>query len=250
MYKRGIFRIVSNEPLTATVWRMTLEGDTQYIVRPGQFVNIELAGRFLRRPISVCDWSEGSLTLIYKVVGDGTADMSRMTAGTELDLLTGLGNGFSTDRDAARPLLVGGGVGVPPLYGLAKRLVAKGVRPTAVLGFNTAAEVFYADEFRAAGAEVIIATVDGSQGVKGFVTDAMKGLDFDYFYACGPMPMLRALCSATGCDGELSMEERMGCGFGACMGCSCKTPDGGYKRVCKEGPVFRRNELEIQNSQA
>ena len=247
MYKRGIFRIVTNERLTATVWRMTLEGDTQYIVRPGQFVNIGLEGRFLRRPISVCDWEEGLLTIIYKVVGDGTADMSRMTAGTQLDLLTGLGNGFSTDRDAAHPLLVGGGVGVPPLYGLAKRLISKGVRPTAVLGFNTADEIFYADEFRAAGADVVIATADGSQGVKGFVTDAMKGLDFDYFYACGPMPMLRALCAATDCDGELSLEERMGCGFGACMGCSCKTADGGYKRICKEGPVFRIDELIINN---
>ena len=245
MYKRGIFKVIANERLTAAVWRMVLEGDTHDITRPGQFVNIALEGRFLRRPISVCDWSEGSLTLIYKVVGDGTADMSRMTAGTQLDLLTGLGNGFSTDREARRPLLVGGGVGVPPLYGLAKRLIAKGVHPTVILGFNTAAEVFYADEFRTAGAEVIIATADGSAGVKGFVTDAMKGLDFDYFYACGPMPMLRALCAATDCDGELSMEERMGCGFGACMGCSCKTSDGGYKRICKEGPVFRRNELII-----
>ena len=245
MYKRGIFKIVSNERLTATVWRMVLDGDTQYIVQPGQFVNIELEGRFLRRPISVCDWEDGRLTLVYKVVGDGTADMSRMTAGTELDLLTGLGNGFSTDVPAERPLLVGGGVGVPPLYGLAKRLIAKGVRPTVVLGFNRSDEIFFADEFRAAGADVVIATADGSQGVKGFVTDAMKGLEFDWFYACGPIPMLRALCSATDCDGELSMEERMGCGFGACMGCSCKTSDGNYKRICKEGPVFRRNELII-----
>ena len=250
MHKRGIFRILSNEPLTATVWRMVLGGDTHDITRPGQFVNIALEGRFLRRPISVCDWEEGRLTIIYKVVGDGTADMSRMKEGTELDLLTGLGNGFTVDAGAERPLLVGGGVGVPPLYGLAKRLVAKGVRPTVILGFNTAAEIFYANEFRAAGADVVVATADGSEGVRGFVTDAMQGLDFDWFYACGPVPMLRALCAATDCDGELSMEERMGCGFGACMGCSCKTPDGGYKRVCKEGPVFRRNELEIQNSQA
>ena len=248
MHKRGIFKIVANEPLTAAVWRMRLEGDTNDIVRPGQFVNIALEGRFLRRPISVCDWDERSLTLIYKVVGDGTADMSRMTAGEELDLLTGLGNGFTADAPTERPLLVGGGVGVPPLYGLARRLIARGVRPTVILGFNTAAEVFYADEFRAAGAEVIIATADGSAGVRGFVTDAMRGLDFDWFYACGPIPMLRALCAATDCDGELSMEERMGCGFGACMGCSCKTADGGYKRICKEGPVFRRNEIEIQNS--
>ena len=247
MYKRGIFRVLSNERLTATVWRMTLAGDTQYITRAGQFVNIQLEGRFLRRPISVCDWQEGVLTLVYKVVGGGTADMSRLTAGAELDLLTGLGNGFSDGEASQRPLLVGGGVGVPPLYGLAKRLTAKGLRPTAVLGFNTADEIFLADEFRAAGVDVVIATADGSAGVRGFVTDAMKGLDFDYFYACGPVPMLHALCGATDCDGELSREERMGCGFGACMGCSCKTADGGYKRICKEGPVFRKDELIINN---
>ena len=243
MYKRGEYTILSNERLTESVWRMTLGGDTQYVTRPGQFVNIALEGRFLRRPISVCDWDERSITLIYKVVGDGTADMSRMTAGMRLDLLTGLGNGFAVRDDVRRPLLVGGGVGVPPLYGLARRLIAAGVRPVAVLGFNTAAEVFYADEFRAAGAEVVVATADGSQGVRGFVTDAMRGLDFDYFYACGPIPMLKALCSATECDGQVSLEERMGCGFGACMGCSCKTADGGYKRICREGPVFGRREV-------
>ncbi|MDE6779007.1 MAG: dihydroorotate dehydrogenase electron transfer subunit [Alistipes sp.] len=242
MYKKGIYTILSNEPLTASVWRMRLAGDTQYITRPGQFVNIELPGRFLRRPISVCDWDEGSITLIYKVVGEGTADMSRMTAGERLDLLTGLGNGFSTDTAAQRPLLVGGGVGVPPLYNLARRLIAEGRRVSVVLGFNTAAEVFYADEFRALGADVRVATADGSMGTKGFVTDVLPDVEFDYFYACGPLPMLRALCDAAQCDGQLSFEERMGCGFGACMGCSCKTA-GGSKRICKEGPVLAKEEV-------
>lgn len=242
MYRNDIYTILENAPLTDAVRRMRLEGDTQWIVRPGQFVNIALEGRFLRRPISVCDYDERSIVLIYKVVGEGTAQMSRMRPGERLDLLTGLGNGFATDNDARRPLLVGGGVGVPPLYNLAKRLLAAGKPVQAVLGFNTAAEVFYADEFRALGCSVTIATADGSRGVKGFVTDALAGLDFDYFYACGPLPMLRALSQATACDGQLSFEERMGCGFGACMGCSCRTLTGG-KRICKEGPVLRKGEI-------
>lgn len=242
MYRNDIYTILENAPLTDAVRRMRLEGDTRWIVRPGQFVNIALEGRFLRRPISVCDYDERSIVLIYKVVGEGTAQMSRMRPGERLDLLTGLGNGFATDNDARRPLLVGGGVGVPPLYNLAKRLLAAGKPVQAVLGFNTAAEVFYADEFRALGCSVTVATADGSRGVKGFVTDALAGLDFDYFYACGPLPMLRALSQATACDGQLSFEERMGCGFGACMGCSCRTLTGG-KRICKEGPVLRKGEI-------
>ena len=242
MYKQGIYTVLSNEPLTASVRRMRLEGDTQWIVRPGQFVNIALEGRYLRRPISVCDYDAATLTLIYKVVGEGTAQMARMEPGGQLDLLTGLGNGFATDNDARRPLLVGGGVGVPPLYNLAKVLLAAGKPVQVVLGFNTAAEVFYAGEFRALGCSVTVATADGSAGVKGFVTDALAGLDFDYFYACGPLPMLRALSQATACDGQLSFEERMGCGFGACMGCSCKTLTGS-KRICKEGPVLMKNEI-------
>ena len=197
---------------------------------------------FLRRPISVCDYDADSITLIYKVVGEGTAQLSGMRPGERLDLLTGLGNGFSTDCDARRPLLVGGGVGVPPLYGLAKALRAAGKPVQVVLGFNTAAELFYDEEFRALGCGVSVATADGSCGVRGFVTDALAGLDFDYFYACGPLPMLRALSAATACDGQLSFEERMGCGFGACMGCSCKTLTGG-KRICKEGPVLMKNEI-------
>jgi len=242
MYKQGIYTVLTNEPLTASVHRMRLGGDTQWIVRPGQFVNIALEGRYLRRPISVCDYDAATLTLIYKVVGEGTAQMARMEPGGQLDLLTGLGNGFATDNDARRPLLVGGGVGVPPLYNLAKVLLAAGKPVQIVLGFNTAAEVFYAGEFRALGCSVTVATADGSAGVKGFVTDALAGLDFDYFYACGPLPMLRALSQAAACDGQLSFEERMGCGFGACMGCSCKTLTGS-KRICKEGPVMNKGEI-------
>ena len=244
MYKKGIYRIEANERLTESVWRMRLAGDTQWITAPGQFVNIALEGRYLRRPISVCDWDDRSITLIYKVVGEGTEQMSRMTEGTELDLLAGLGNGFSTVNDARRPLLVGGGVGVPPLYGLARQLLAAGKDVEVVLGFNTAAEIFYEAEFRALGCRVTVATADGSRGVRGFVTTAIAeaGLDFDYFYACGPLPMLRALCDAVEQDGQLSFEERMGCGFGACMGCSCKTKYGN-KRICKEGPVLEKGEI-------
>lgn len=244
MYKKGTYRIVENRPLTPNVYRITIEGDTQWITRPGQFVNIEIEGLYLRRPISVCDYSQSDITLIYKVVGRGTEAMSRMQAGQTLDVLTGLGNGFNADIECHKPLLVGGGVGVPPLYRLAKDLIARGRKVSVVLGFNTAAEVFYADEFRALGADVYVSTADGSLGVKGFVTDAIrdKGIDFDYFYACGPLPMLRALCQACATPGELSFEERMGCGFGACMGCSCKTLTGN-KRICKEGPVMKREEI-------
>ena len=244
MYKKGIYRILANEPLTQSVWRMVLEGDTQWITAPGQFVNIALEGRYLRRPISVCDYDERTITLIYKVVGDGTAQMSRMAAGAELDLLTGLGNGFSIRAEVRRPLLVGGGVGVPPLYHLAKRLLAAGRPVEVILGFNTAAECFYEEEFRALGCTVTVATADGSQGVRGFVTTALaeRRPDFDYFYACGPLPMLRALAEAVEQDGQLSFEERMGCGFGACMGCSCQTKYGN-KRICKEGPVLEKGEI-------
>lgn len=244
MYKKGIYRVVTNEPLTPDVWRMVLAGDTQWITRPGQFVNIELEGLYLRRPISICDWDDDTITIIYKVVGRGTEQMSRMVSGQELDVLTGLGNGFDTDVDCAQPLLVGGGVGVPPLYRLAKELIARGRKVSVVLGFNTAKELFYADEFRALGADVYVSTADGSVGTKGFVTDAIRenNIDFDFFYSCGPLPMLKALCDNTQVSGELSFEERMGCGFGACMGCSCKTLTGN-KRICKEGPVMKREEI-------
>ena len=246
MYKKGIYKVVANTPLTREVYRMILEGDTQWIKRPGQFVNIELEGFYLRRPISICDWDDKTITIIYKVVGKGTEQMSQMQLGVELDVLTGLGNGFNPEPavENAKSLLVGGGVGVPPLYHLAKVLLAAGRKVSVVLGFNTAAEVFYADEFRALGADVYVSTADGSMGVKGFVTDAIReaAIDFDYFYSCGPLPMLKALCGCTDKPGELSFEERMGCGFGACMGCSCKTLTGN-KRICKEGPVMRREEI-------
>ena len=244
MYKKGIYEIKANEPLTADVHRMILEGDTQWIDRPGQFVNIELDGFYLRRPISICDYDDRPITLIYQVVGSGTEVMSRMTAGAKLDLLTGLGNGFDPAVECRRPLLVGGGVGVPPLYRLAKELSARGREVTVALGFNTAAEIFYEDEFRTLGAKVFVSTADGSKGTKGFVTDAIRenAVEFDYFYACGPMPMLRALCECCEQNGELSFEERMGCGFGACMGCSCKT-HAGNKRICKDGPVMKREEI-------
>ena len=244
MYKKGIYKVVANEPLTPDVWRMVLAGDTQWITRPGQFVNIELEGLYLRRPISISDWSEDTITIIYKVVGRGTEQMSRMTEGQELDVLTGLGNGFDADVECQQPLLVGGGVGVPPLYRLAKELIARGRKVSVVLGFNTAKEVFYADEFRALGVDVYVSTADGSVGTKGFVTDAIRdnGVEFDFFYSCGPLPMLKALCDCTEVSGELSFEERMGCGFGACMGCSCKTL-AGNKRICKDGPVMKREEI-------
>ena len=223
---------------------MVLEGDTQYITRSGQFINIELEGKFLRRPISVADYDERTVTIIYKVVGRGTEQMRQMEAGKKLDILTGLGNGFSTDNGAQRPLLVGGGVGVPPMYNLCKRLLAEGKQPQVIVGFNTASELFYLDEFKALGVDVYCSTADGSMGVKGFVTDIIreKALEFDYIYSCGPLPMLKALYDATDVAAEFSFEERMGCGFGACMGCSCKTKYGN-KRICKDGPVLKREEI-------
>lgn len=244
MYKNAIYTVLENRPLTDMVWRMVLEGDTQWITRPGQFVNIALEGRYLRRPISVSDYDERTLTIIYKVVGEGTRQMSTMSAGTTLDLLTGLGNGFDTTKAAEKNLLVGGGVGVPPLYNLAKRLLAEGREVTVVLGFNTASECFYEEEFKALGCRVVVTTVDGSKGVKGFVTTAIaeEELLFDYFFSCGPLPMLKALYDATACEGQLSFEERMGCGFGACMGCSCKTKYGN-KRICVDGPVLLKEEV-------
>ncbi len=244
MYKKGIYKIVGNKALTApNIFQMILEGDTQYITAPGQFVNIALEGLYLRRPISVCDFDESSLTIVYKVVGRGTEQMSRMKVGEELDILTGLGNGFNIEATSERPLLVGGGVGVPPLYNLCRQLIAKGKKPIVVIGFNTAKETFLEPEFQALGAEVITTTVDGSFGKKGYVTQVLDGLDFDYVYSCGPLQMLQALYNATpNTPGEYSFEERMGCGFGACVGCTCKTKSGN-KRICKDGPVLLREEI-------
>ena len=239
--QQSIFQILSNEALTDSVYKMVLGGDTSAITAPGQFVNIQLTGKFLRRPISVCDCADGKLTIIYKVVGKGTEQLSRMTHG-RLDILTGLGNGYDLTTAGDCPVLVGGGVGVPPMYLLAKQLLAMGKKVSVILGFNTASEIFYEDAFRALGCDVTVTTVDGSRGVKGFVTDALAGMDYSYFYACGPEPMLKALHRASRTSGQMSFEERMGCGFGACMGCSCKTLTG-YKRICKDGPVMRKEEI-------
>ena len=240
--KQGLFTIKENTPLTKTVYRMVLTGDTSDITVSGQFVNILLDGLYLRRPISVCDREEGILTIVYKVVGKGTEKMSAMQAGETLDVLTGLGNGYDLTDAGDHPLLLGGGVGVPPMYLLAKDLIAQGKKVSVILGFNTKDEIFYEEEFRALGADVTVTTADGSYGVKGFVTDAMKQLDYSYFYTCGPEPMLKAVWNTSVTGGQFSFEERMGCGFGACMGCSCKTLTG-YKRICKDGPVMRKEEI-------
>ena len=238
--KQTIFEIRENVPLTSNVYRMRLSGDTSDI-RAGQFVNILLDGLYLRRPISVCDCIDGELTIIYKVVGKGTEQMAKMREGS-LDILTGLGNGYDLSTAGDAPLLLGGGVGVPPLYMLAKELIAMGKKVSVILGFNTKDEIFYEDEFRALGASVTVTTVDGSYGTKGFVTDAMKDMEYSYFYTCGPEPMLKAIYNTSLTEGQLSFEERMGCGFGACMGCSCKTIYGN-KRICKDGPVLRKEEI-------
>lgn len=240
--KQVFLTIKENIALTDSVYKMVLSGDTSGVTNCGQFVNIKLDGLFLRRPISVCDCEDGQLTLVYKVVGRGTEQMIKMNAGEILDVLVGLGNGYDTTVSGDAPLLIGGGVGVPPMYMLCKKLIAEGKNPTVILGFNRADEIFYENEFKALGARVIVSTVDGSYGVKGFVTDAMKGIDYSYFYTCGPEPMLKAMYRATNTSGQFSFEERMGCGFGACMGCSCKTVTG-YKRICKEGPVLCKEEI-------
>ena len=236
-----ILTIKENVPVTKTVYRMRLEGADLEEQKPGGFVNIRLEGLFLRRPISVYDSAPGSLTILYKVVGKGTEQMAAMKAGETLDVLTGLGNGYDLSKAGDEPLLLGGGVGVPPLYLLAKQLIAQGKQVRAVLGFNTAEEVFGEAEFRALGCEVTVTTADGSYGVKGFVTDALPE-SYSYFYTCGPEPMLRAVYREAKTSGQFSFEERMGCGFGACMGCSCRTITG-YKRICREGPVLEKEEI-------
>ena len=240
--KQSFFTVLENKPIAASVYKMVLRGDTSAITASGQFVNLKLDGKFLRRPISVCDVEGDTLTLIYKVVGEGTEKMCTYEAGTELDILSGLGNGYDTSKSGEYPLLLGGGVGVPPLYLLCKKLVAEEKKPLVVLGFNSAQDVFYEEEFKALGARVYVTTADGSYGTKGFVTDVMKDLEYTHFYTCGPEPMLKAVHAASMTDGQLSFEERMGCGFGACMGCSCKTLTG-YKRICKEGPVMAKGEI-------
>ena len=238
--KQGIYTITENRPLTADVWEMRLSGDTSPLTAPGQFINIKLEGFFLRRPISVCDWDEAGLTIIYKVVGHGTAAMAAMAPGQALDVLAGLGNGFDVGKCGQRTLVIGGGAGVPPMYGLAKALLAAGKTPVAILGFNTRSEIFYEERFKALGVETAVTTADGSYGTKGFVTAAMGSADA-YVCACGPEPMLKAVYGACA-DGQFSFEERMGCGFGACMGCSCETKYGS-KRICKDGPVLEKEEI-------
>lgn len=235
------YKILSNKALTSSVFKMVLEGDTSSITRPGQFINIQLDGYYLRRPISISDYDDKTITIIYKVVGHGTEAMSTLKEDTKLDCLVGLGNGYDTSLTNKSALVLGGGVGVPPLYGLCKKLLNEGKSVRVVLGFNTKEEIFYEEEFKKLGAEVIVTTVDGSYGVKGFVTDAID-YEYDYFYTCGPLPMLKAVYNKTTTSGQFSFEERMGCGFGACMGCTQKTTNG-YKRVCKEGPVFVKEEI-------
>ena len=239
--KQGNFAIIDNIALTDNVYKMTLRGDVSAIIAPGQFVNMKLDGLFLRRPISVCDVEGDILTIIYKAVGKGTAQMAQMKAGT-LDVLTGLGNGYDLSLSGDHPVLLGGGVGVPPMYLLAKKLLAEGKKVSVILGFNTKSEVFYEKEFTELGADVTLTTVDGSYGLKGFVTDALNSIEYTYFYTCGPEPMLKAVYKASKTSGQMSFEKRMGCGFGACMGCSCKTITG-YKRICKEGPVMKKEEI-------
>ena len=244
MYKKNFYKVLENTNIAKDVYLMRLEGDTQYVTSAGQFINILIDNFYLRRPISVCDYKENEITIIYKVLGLGTDKMAEMPVGTILDILTGLGNGFNEEADTKKPLLIGGGVGTPPMYNLAKKLVAKDITPTVILGFASKEDVFYEEEFKMLGCDVHIATNDGSYGTKGFVTDVIKTLeDYDYFYTCGPEPMLRAVSGATKCSGELSFEERMGCGFGGCMGCSCETLTG-YKRICKEGPVLMKEEIK------
>lgn len=237
-----IMTVAENAKIAYRTYRMVLGGDTSAITKPGQFVNIKLDGFFLRRPISVCDSESGRLTIIYKVVGNGTELMSELPIGAKLDVLCGLGNGYDTSKSGKAPVLIGGGVGVPPMYMLCKRLVSEGKNVSVILGFNTKSEVFYADEFEKLGAKVYVATADGSLGEKGFVTDVLKKIDYTYFYTCGPMPMFNAIERIARTSGQYNFEERMGCGFGACMGCTCKTKYGN-KRICKDGPVLEREEI-------
>ena len=243
MYKNNTYEVLENKFLTKNVLKMILKGDTQYIKLPGQFINIKINNFYLRRPFSISDYDDNTITIIYKIYGNGTEALSKIHKGEKLDILTGLGNGFNKNPSGNSPLLIAGGVGVPPMYRLCKELINDGKKPIIVFGFNSKEEIFYENEFKDLGVEVYISTIDGSYGKKGFVTDIIKELDYyTYYYACGPIPMLKAVYNEVNCDGQLSLEEKMGCGFGACMGCSIKT-NKGTKRVCKEGPVFRKEEL-------
>lgn len=243
--KQGIYTIVLHERLTSTIMKMQLRGDTSAISACGQFINIQLEGYYLRRPISICDWDEHTITILYKIVGHGTEKLSQMRCGETLDVLCGLGNGYDTSLSGTHPVLLGGGVGIPPLYALAKKLIQEGKKVSVVLGFNTKEEVFYEEEFKQLGAQVQVVTVDGSYGQQGFVTDAFPTTS-TYFYTCGPEAMLKAVYAKSTTSGQFSFEERMGCGFGACMGCSCKTITG-YKRICKDGPILCKEEILWEN---
>ena len=240
--KTSIFELISNKKIAKNTYEWVLSGDISDITASGQFVNIELSGFYLRRPISVCDARDGRLTLIFKAVGEGTEKMALAKPGDKFDLLTGLGNGYDLEKSTDKPLLIGGGAGVPPMYMLAKELIARGKSVSVILGFGSADEVFYKEEFEALGAKVFVTTVDGSFGIRGFVTDAMSCVDYGYFYTCGPEPMLKAIYDKSESSGQFSFEERMGCGFGACMGCSCKTKYGN-KRICRDGPVLVKEEI-------
>ncbi len=239
---QGIYTVLSNTALTDSVYKMVLKGDTSALTAPGQFVNLTVEGCYLRRPISVFDWDESTVTIIYKVVGEGTEKMAQWPQGYECDVLVGLGNGFDMSKSGEAPVLIGGGVGIPPMYGLCKRLISQGRKVKVILGFNKESEIFCKEDFEALGAQTVVTTVDGSVGIKGFVTDALKDMTYTYFYTCGPMPMFKAIESTAVTSGQYSFEERMGCGFGACMGCSCKTKYGN-KRICKDGPVLEREEI-------
>lgn len=237
------FTIAENKKIAKDTMLMILSGETDDITASGQFINIKLEGKFLRRPISICDYDENSITIIYKIVGSGTKQLSLMKKGEILNVLSALGNGYDTSKSGEKPLLIGGGVGVPPMYNLCKKLISLGKSVSVILGFNSADEVFFEDEFKDLGAEVFVTTVDGSKGKKGFVTDVMKDLDYSYFYTCGPMPMFKAIENIATTGGQFSFEERMGCGFGACMGCSCETKYGNI-RICRDGPVLEREVIK------
>ena len=240
--KDSVFKVLTNEKIAHNTYECVMQGDTSDITRSGQFVNIKLDGFYLRRPISVCDVEGDKLTIIYKAVGKGTEKMAEMSGGEELLTLTGLGNGYDIDKAGDEPLLIGGGAGVPPMYQLCKELVSRGASVTVILGFGSEREIFYKEKFEMLGAKVLVTTVDGSYGIKGFVTDAMRGLKYTHFFTCGPEPMLKAVYDASATDGQFSFEERMGCGFGACMGCTCKTKYGN-KRICRDGPVLVKEEI-------
>lgn len=240
--KQVLLTVKTNEKIALNTFEMILSGDVGGIVKPGQFVNIKLDGFYLRRPISVCDKTADTLTIIYKTIGNGTKEMSKLRPGAVLDVLTGLGNGYNTEISGQNPVLIGGGAGVPPMYLLCKKLLSDGKKPSVILGFNTKDEVFYKDEFESLGVKTYITTADGSFGIKGFVTDALRNIDYSYFYTCGPEPMFKAVAKSVKTAGQYSFEERMGCGFGACMGCSCKTLTGN-KQICKDGPVMESEEI-------